>query len=65
MRIGCTSCHNPHSKDTPKLLISDQPDVCTTCHDKAMFTKEDVHAALAMGCTICHSPHSSHERRCW
>jgi predicted CXXCH cytochrome family protein len=59
--MGCTSCHNPHSADSAKLLVSSQPDLCYSCHDKGMFTKKDVHAALGMGCTSCHNPHSTDE----
>src|SRR5208337_3897046 len=35
--MGCTTCHNPHSTDTQKLLVAEQPDLCYNCHDKGMF----------------------------
>jgi predicted CXXCH cytochrome family protein len=57
--MGCTSCHNAHSANAEKLLVSGQPDLCYSCHDKAMFAKKGVHAAIGMGCTSCHNPHSS------
>lgn len=66
--MGCPTCHTgidaskvPHKK-TNKLtkgLSAEQPDLCYTCHDKAPFSKKNVHAAVGMGCTGCHNPHSS------
>ncbi len=58
--MGCTGCHNPHSSDTPKLLVSAAPDLCFNCHDKGEFSKKNVHAPVAAGkCLTCHTPHSS------
>jgi predicted CXXCH cytochrome family protein len=66
--IGCRVCHagiiakyRPHkmSNTRDKGLMATLPDLCYSCHDKAMFTKKDVHAALGMGCTGCHNPHST------
>jgi len=68
VQMGCTTCHSaidatdiPHKKtnNIEKGLSEDQPDLCYGCHDKSMFTKKTVHAALGMGCTGCHNPHSS------
>ncbi len=68
LEMGCSSCHTgidasvvPHKKTTAngKGLSAEQPDLCYGCHDKAMFTRKNVHAALSMGCTSCHNPHSS------
>jgi predicted CXXCH cytochrome family protein len=70
--MGCTACHGgidtktmPHKKTTApaKGLTSDQPELCYGCHDKGIFTKKNVHAAVAMGCTGCHNPHSSKNAR--
>ncbi len=47
--MGCTGCHNPHSSDSPKLLVSAAPDLCYTCHDKAEFSRKNVHAPVAGG----------------
>ncbi len=66
---GCLTCHTgidartvPH-KITNKIargLSSEQPDLCYGCHDKAVFSKKTVHAAVAGGkCPRCHTPHSS------
>ena len=66
--IRCRVCHagiiakyRPHKKSNTgdKGLIATQPELCYSCHDKALFTRKDVHAALGMGCTGCHNPHST------
>ncbi len=66
--MGCPTCHTgidaktvPHKKTnkTPRGLSGEQPDLCYGCHDKAMFSKKNMHAAVDMGCTGCHNPHSS------
>ena len=66
--MGCTSCHTgvdaktvPHKIKVTgsKGLSAAQPDLCYGCHDKALFSKKTVHAAVGMGCTSCHNPHSS------
>jgi predicted CXXCH cytochrome family protein len=70
--MGCATCHSaidaadvPHKmKNTiAKGLSAEQPDLCYNCHDKAKFTKTNVHAAVGMGCTGCHNPHSSKNAR--
>jgi predicted CXXCH cytochrome family protein len=66
--MGCTTCHTavdardiPHkmTTKTPKGLSAEQPDLCYGCHDKSLFNKKFVHAAIGMGCTGCHNPHAS------
>ncbi len=66
--MGCPTCHTdidartvPHKMKSKiaKGLSAEQPDLCYGCHDKALFEKKFVHAAVGMGCTTCHSPHSS------
>ncbi len=66
--MGCPSCHSavdptdvPHKikNDIKEGLSAGQPDLCYACHDKALFTKKTVHAAVGMGCTGCHNPHAS------
>lgn len=66
--MGCASCHTavdatniPHRfiGKTPKGLSAEQPELCYGCHDKTLFTKRFVHAAVGMGCTGCHNPHAS------
>lgn len=66
--MGCTTCHTainaadvPHrmTNKTARGLSAGQPDLCYSCHDKTMFGKKFVHAAVGMGCTGCHTPHAS------
>lgn len=36
------------------------PDLCFMCHDKAKFSKKNIHPPVAGGdCLTCHNPHSS------
>ncbi len=64
LAMGCTSCHNPHSTDTPKLLVADMPGLCFTCHDKGKFENKTVHPPVMGGmCTSCHNPHSSDSQK--
>ena len=60
LSMGCTACHGgidtkamPHKKTNAlaKGLTSEPPGLCYGCHDKGIFTKKNVHAAVAMGCT--------------
>jgi predicted CXXCH cytochrome family protein len=55
----CTTCHNPHSSNQPKLLVQQEKDVCETCHaDHVKF--KVLHGPVSAGnCTACHSPHES------
>jgi predicted CXXCH cytochrome family protein len=56
----CTSCHDPHQSDNPKILKEPIPEVCYTCHDKAKFTRKYVHKVInVIGCGTCHNPHAS------
>lgn len=68
LEMGCPTCHVgidaskvPHKMTNAiaRGLSADQPDLCYGCHDKAAFSKKNVHAAVGMGCTGCHNPHSS------
>ncbi len=66
--MGCPSCHTGiDASDIPhkilnkhvKGLSAEQPDLCFGCHDKSLFEKKVVHAAVGMGCTGCHNAHAS------
>ncbi len=67
LEMGCVSCHEaenfqslPHKKGKiARSLMAPQPELCYSCHDKAIFGKKTVHAALGMGCTSCHNPHAT------
>jgi predicted CXXCH cytochrome family protein len=55
----CTTCHNPHSSDQPKLLVQPLKAVCATCHADHVEFKV-LHGPVSAGdCTACHTPHSS------
>lgn len=68
VQLGCATCHTgidaaevPH-KNTGKNklgLSSEPPELCYGCHDKGLFSKKTIHAAVSMGCTSCHSSHST------
>lgn len=57
----CSGCHDPHSSDNAKLLISQSSDLCYSCHDKKSFSgKKSIHSPVKGGmCSTCHVPHSS------
>lgn len=55
----CTTCHNPHSSDQPKLLREPMKDLCGTCHADHIDFKF-LHGPVSAGdCTACHAPHES------
>jgi predicted CXXCH cytochrome family protein len=55
----CTTCHNPHSSDEPKLLQQPLKDLCLTCHSELASFK-NLHGPFSAGdCTACHAPHES------
>jgi predicted CXXCH cytochrome family protein len=70
---NCLFCHDTHQSDNPKLLVSNENDLCLKCHDKPIvyknlkivnikeLLKENnyIHSAIDSGCTVCHSPHES------
>ena len=56
----CTSCHDAHQSNVPKILKKASPELCYMCHDKGKFTKKFVHSAIpSVGCGTCHAPHVS------
>jgi predicted CXXCH cytochrome family protein len=66
--LGCTVCHTDiDARTTPckktneieRGLSASVPDLCYNCHDKSVYSKNNVHPAVSMGCTNCHNPHSS------
>lgn len=55
----CTSCHNPHDSNHPKLLVQPAGELCATCHADKLNYKY-LHGPTATGdCLSCHSPHES------
>ncbi len=59
----CTTCHNPHSSDQPKLLTRSVKDLCSTCHADHVDFKV-LHGPVSAGdCTACHTPHASDTKK--
>ena len=59
---GCALCHAaPHAKKKGELsLAAPVPDLCYMCHDKADYTKKNIHPPVAGGdCLACHNPHAT------
>jgi len=55
----CTTCHDPHSSNEPKLLSQPLGDLCGSCHADHLEFKF-VHGPVSAGdCTACHAPHES------
>jgi predicted CXXCH cytochrome family protein len=65
MKGTCMSCHNAHSADFNKLLISDAPELCYKCHDKKKFERKHVHTVALHNCfRRCHNPHANDNPYC-
>ncbi|MBI4517241.1 MAG: cytochrome C [Deltaproteobacteria bacterium] len=55
----CSTCHNPHAADEPKLLTQPLKDLCAICHADHVDFKV-VHGPVSAGaCTACHAAHES------
>ncbi|MFN2501587.1 MAG: DmsE family decaheme c-type cytochrome [Pyrinomonadaceae bacterium] len=60
MKVGCTSCHNPHGGEGDKMLVaSTTNNTCYGCHadKRGPFLWE--HPPARENCMSCHSPHGS------
>ncbi|MFQ5583808.1 MAG: cytochrome c3 family protein [Calditrichia bacterium] len=57
----CLECHNPHSSETPALLVeTNLGDLCGTCHDVEKEENMLAHEPVKkMDCISCHNPHQS------
>ena len=62
-KMQCTSCHNPHGSQTPKLIAANSVnDKCTECHAEKRGPFLFEHPPVRESCLNCHDPHgSSHE----
>ncbi len=55
----CTTCHDPHASNEPKLLAQPLKELCAMCHEDKTTAKVP-HGPVAAGdCTACHVPHES------
>lgn len=55
----CTTCHDPHASDQPKLLVRPLKELCGACHADHITFKVTHGPVSAGACTACHTPHSS------
>ncbi len=55
----CTTCHDPHSSDEPKLLRAGKAaELCFRCHADDVTGRAHVHGPVGDGdCLACHGPH--------
>lgn len=69
----CVACHDPHRSPAASLLRQEPPDLCWSCHGKAIDRPDlgrtirdvrgeiaraaTVHGAVEEGCDACHPPH--------
>lgn len=61
--LECTSCHDPHSRESRSLLGGFRQQQCASCHnDKGGPFIFEHPASRVEGCTACHSPHGSPNR---
>jgi DmsE family decaheme c-type cytochrome len=63
-KIACSSCHNPHDGNSPKMLNADSVnELCYQCHTEKRGPMAFEHAPVREDCASCHEPHgSNHER---
>ncbi len=63
-KLGCTSCHNPHDGNSPKMLNADSVnELCYQCHTEKRGPFAFEHAPVAEDCLSCHEPHGSNHPR--
>lgn len=60
MKVGCTSCHNPHGGGAGKMLVDfTVNNVCYTCHAEKRGPFLWEHPPVRENCMNCHAPHGS------
>jgi predicted CXXCH cytochrome family protein len=60
MKVGCTSCHNPHGGQAGRMLREfTVNNVCYTCHAEKRGPFLWDHPPVRENCLNCHSPHGS------
>jgi predicted CXXCH cytochrome family protein len=55
----CMDCHSPHAGHENMFRRGSDLETCVQCHDRADFTRKNVHAAREEGCSACHNLHQS------
>jgi len=62
--MGCSSCHNPHEGNTPKMIAADSVnELCYKCHTEKRGPFLFEHAPVREDCVSCHEPHGSNHKR--
>jgi DmsE family decaheme c-type cytochrome len=60
MKVGCTSCHNPHGGQGDKMLLeATANNTCYGCHAEKRGPFLWEHPPARENCMNCHSPHGS------
>jgi len=61
LRLGCTTCHNPHATEHARVLKEEMPRLCLNCHAELMTAQKSGAHAMAgnEACSTCHVPHAS------
>ncbi len=63
-KLECTSCHNPHDGNTPKMINADSVnELCYQCHTEKRGPFAFEHAPVREDCAACHEPHGSNHPR--
>ncbi len=55
----CMDCHSPHAGHENMFRRKSDLETCLQCHDRAEFTRKNVHLAINEGCATCHDPHQN------
>lgn len=59
----CTTCHDPHKVNNPKLLLAVGQELCLKCHDQSGLGKSREHRDMgSLPCTKCHNPHGGNKK---
>jgi DmsE family decaheme c-type cytochrome len=64
MKVGCTSCHNPHGGEAEKMLKEyTVNNLCYNCHAEKRGPFLWDHPPVREDCMNCHSPHGSNNTK--
>ena len=64
MKVGCTSCHNPHGGEGDKMLVAETVNnTCYQCHAEKRGPFLWEHPPARENCMSCHSPHGSNNAK--
>jgi len=61
LRLGCTTCHDPHASKHARLLKEAVPRLCLNCHQERLMADKSKTHDLSSGavCSSCHNPHAT------